>query len=449
MISKTKSIGIIGGGMLGMALSYRLKQHGNEVTLFEAAKEVGGLTAAWKLNDFTWDKFYHVILLSDLNLRELLKELDLENEINWVETKTGFYTDGKLYSMSNAIEFLLFPPINLLDRIRLGLTIFIASRIKDWKKLEKIPVEKWLQKWSGKRTFNKIWLPLLRAKLGESYKDTSAAFIWATIQRMYSARKEGLKKEMFGYVPGGYSRIINKFYQRLKENGVSIKTGYLAKKIQTLENGVITVEFENGETQKLDEVIMTIPSNIIQKICPFLTETEKEKLENVKYLGVVCASVVLRKPLDKYYVTNITDSFAPFTGVIEMSALVDKKEFNEKSLVYLPKYVLPDDLIFSRSDEEIKEEFIKALLKMYPHITAEDILSFNIAKAKYVFALSTINYSENVPPVKTSVPGVYILNSSHIVNGTLNVNETLELIKQKVNEIFEAITKEKLLTELE
>ena len=38
----------------------------------------------------------------------MLKELDLEGEMQWVETKTGVYTDGKLYSVSNALEFLQF-----------------------------------------------------------------------------------------------------------------------------------------------------------------------------------------------------------------------------------------------------------------------------------------------------------------------------------------------------
>jgi len=70
MIKKTERWGIIGGGVLGMTLAHRLKQAGNDVTLFEAAKQVGGLTSAWKLDDVTWDKFYHVILLSDTNLRE-------------------------------------------------------------------------------------------------------------------------------------------------------------------------------------------------------------------------------------------------------------------------------------------------------------------------------------------------------------------------------------------
>jgi len=47
----------------------------------------------------------------------------------------------------------------------------------------------------------------------------------------------------------------------------------------------------------------------------------------VEYLGVLCASLVLKRPLSGYYVTNITDSWAPFTAVIEMTALVDPAQF--------------------------------------------------------------------------------------------------------------------------
>ncbi len=111
------------------------------------------------------------------NTGKILKELGLENDLRWVETKTGFYSGGKLYSMSNIIEFFKFPPINLIDKFRLGLTIFVASKIKNWQRLENILVADWLTRWSGKRVFEKIWLPLLKAKLGENYKNTSAAFI--------------------------------------------------------------------------------------------------------------------------------------------------------------------------------------------------------------------------------------------------------------------------------
>ncbi len=130
-------------------------------------------------------------------------------EMKWVETKTGFYMDGQLYSMSNSVEFLRFPPLSLIDKFRLGVTIAYATRrVKDWKRLEKISVTDWLTKLSGKNVFEKMWKPLLRAKLGENYQLASAAFIWAIIARMYAARRSGLKKEMFGYLPGGYGRML-------------------------------------------------------------------------------------------------------------------------------------------------------------------------------------------------------------------------------------------------
>ena len=170
-MEQVKKWGIVGGGIMGMTLAHRLAQKGQQVTVFEAAPEIGGLVSSWKMpvgtgdnrKEVEWDKFYHVILLSDFRTRNILKDIGLEHTIEWVETKTGFYINGKLYSMSDTIEFLKFPTLNLFDKFRLGLTILVASRIKDWKKLEKVPVTVWLKRWSGKNTYNRIWLPLLRA----------------------------------------------------------------------------------------------------------------------------------------------------------------------------------------------------------------------------------------------------------------------------------------------
>src|ERR1700730_3800259 len=85
--------GIIGGGVLGMTLALRLRQQGHAVTLFESAEHLGGLASAWQLGDVVWDRHYHVILMSDLHLRNLLTELGLGNELEWATTRTGFYTD--------------------------------------------------------------------------------------------------------------------------------------------------------------------------------------------------------------------------------------------------------------------------------------------------------------------------------------------------------------------
>jgi protoporphyrinogen oxidase len=433
--------GIVGGGLLGLTLAHRLRKLGYAVTVLEAAPQFGGLAAAWKLGEVTWDKHYHVILLSDSRLRNLLLELELESELEWVQTKTGFYTDGRMYSMSNSWEFLKFPPLGLIDKFRLGLTIFHASRVKDWKALEKIPVVEWLLRWSGRHTTEKIWLPLLRAKLGESYPQASAAFLWAIIARMYAARRSGLKKEMFGYVRGGYARILDRFVQRLEESGVSLRPNSPVNSI-TSESGVVRVECRDGNSLHFDRVIVTAAAPLAKKLCPDLSDAEKKLLDGVSYQGIVCASLLLKKPLDRYYVTNITETWVPFTAVIEMTALVNPETFGGKTLVYLPKYVAPDDPIFRESDDSIRERFVSALERIYPHFRRDDVLAFQLSRVRHVFAISTLHYSDNLPPMATSLPGISLVNSAHIVNGTLNVNETVQLAETALDQILAAQPRE-------
>jgi len=427
---------IIGGGMLGMTLALRLVQKGQKVTIFESAEKAGGLTSSWKLGDIVWDRFYHVILMSDINTRKILKEIGLENEINWVETKTGFYSDGKLYSMSNLIEYFKFPPINLIDKFRLGLTIFVASRIKDWKAMENMLVEDWLKKWSGKNVFEKIWLPLLKAKLGENYKTTSASFIWSTIQRMYAARRSGLKKEMFGYVNGGYENINGRFVSHLVQAGVEFKYNSMVTKISKNPMGMIEIELKNGELSVYDKVISTLPSNISARIAPDISEIEKQKHNSIKYLGVICTSVLLKNKLSDFYVTNITDKNTPFTGVIEMTALINPKEVNGLHLIYLPKYVNSDDALLDKPEEILSQSFLNDFLKMYPSVNKSDVTFCGVSKARNVFSLPTLNYSENLPGIKTSIENYFIINSAQIINGTLNVNETVQVAETKLSEIL-------------
>jgi protoporphyrinogen oxidase len=430
-----KDWGIIGGGMLGMTLALRLAQQGHAVTLYESAVKAGGLTSSWEMDGTVWDRYYHVILMSDLNTRKVLQEIGLEDELRWVETKTGFYSGGKLYSMSNIIEFFKFPPINLIDKFRLGLTIFVASKITNWKRLENIPVADWLTKWSGKRVFEKIWLPLLKAKLGDNYKNTSAAFIWTTIQRMYAARKSGLKKEMFGYVTGGYEKINQRFADHLVKLGVNIQYNTVVSAVQKVADDKLEVVTGNT-TQIFDHVISTLSSQASVAIANELTVAEKQQHNDLKYLGVICPSVMLRKAISPYYVTNITDTWPPFTGVIEMTALIDKNEVDGKHLIYLPKYVNPDDALFDKDDAALRKIFMDALFKMYPEIKEEDVLFWGVSKARVVFALPTINYSNKVPGINTSLKNYYIVNSAQIINGTLNVNETIQVAETKLKDIL-------------
>lgn len=437
--SDSKKWAVVGGGMLGLTLALRMAKQGHDVTLIEAAPVLGGLASVWNLGDIVWDRHYHVTLLSDSRLRNLISELDLDDKMKWVETKTGFYTGGKFYSMSDTKEFLSFPPLNLIEKLRLGGTIFYASKIKNWKRLEKLSVEKWLRRWSGNSVFEKIWEPLLKCKLGEAYKKTAASFIWAHTSRMYKARRSGLKKEMFGYVEGGYRTIIQRLEEELRNLGVEIKTGCPTSKVAKQDNGRFNVEFFGDEPDaQYDRVIMTTPNAILEKTCVDLSEEEKAKFSNVNYLGIVCASLLLKKPLSVYYVTNLTDDWVPMTAVIEMTTIVDPKELDGHSLVYLPKYVPAEHEMFEKTDEEVKESFLSALERMYPDFSRDDVAAFEISRVRNVMAIPTLRYSEQLPSMDCSVDGLYVVNSSYILKGNLNVNESITIAEDAMETVLKA-----------
>jgi protoporphyrinogen oxidase len=413
--------------MLGLGLAAQLAKSGHRVTVLEGASAIGGLAGADEIGSVTWDRFYHVTLLSDSYLRALLDDIGLGDKLQWRTTRTGFFTGGRLVSMSTSLDFLMFPPLGLFAKARLAWTIFYASRITDPDPLEQVTVVDWLTRLSGRDTVARIWLPLLRSKLGENYRLASAAFIWAIIARLYAARRSGLKRELFGYVEGGYDSVLTRLRTSLESRGIEIATGRPATEIRGDAAGS-EVRFADGTSRRFDAVVLTVPCGRVAALCPQLTTPERDRLQKVVYQGVICPSLLLARPLADYYVTNITDPGIPFTGVIEMTALVDPATFGGHSLVYLPRYLAQDDPTWNRSDDDLVAETVATLARMYPQFRQSDVLASRVARVREVLAVSTIDYSRSLlPPLETSIDRVFVVNSAQIAQGTLNVNETLAL----------------------
>jgi protoporphyrinogen oxidase len=417
--------GIVGGGLLGMTLAWKLSKAGHDATIFEGASRCGGLAAPWQLGDVVWDRHYHVMLQSDTALRALLRELDLEGDLEWAKPGTGFFVDGTMHSFCGALDYARFPPLSPWQKLRLAATILKASRIKNWRPLERLTAVEWLTRHCGHDTVERIWLPLLRAKLGPYATRASAAFIWAIIARMYAARGSGPNRERFGYVRNGYDRTLRRFEERLTGRGVAIRTSSRIERVEAAGGEVVVVS--PAQTHRFDRVIVTLAPPLAARLCPGLSPRERALCEGVEYQGIICASLLADAPLTSYYITNIADASIPFTAVIEMGALADRREFGGKSLIYLPKYVSPDDPAFRSTDAEIENAFLASLRRMHPSFRRETVRAFRVSRVPFVFPIPTVDYSRRLPPMETSMNGLFLLNSAHIVNGTLNVNETLKL----------------------
>jgi len=422
-------IAIIGGGFTGMALAYRLAHRGHAVTVFERDTQVGGLATYHDYGPFVWDRFYHCILPSDTHLIRFLSDVGLGDHLRWARTLTGFYVDEQFYSVSSSLEFLRFPLVGLWGKIRLAATLLYCARIRDWRRLERISVEDWLIRTCGRTTYEKLWKPLLLAKLGESYRRVSAVFIWAYITRLFSARDASARREQLGHVSGGYRAVFTRLETLIRSAGGAIRLGVAVKRIEPRPEGGLWVVHDQHR-DAFDKVIFTSPVNVLQSVAaPELVRVAGGR-GGVEYLGVVCGVLVTRKPLVPYYIVNIADGRIPFTGVIGMSSLVSPRELAGYHLTYLPKYVLSDDSLLRDSDDHLRRVFSDGLRVMFPGLDADDIQSLHINRAFKVQPLQVLDYSTLVPHVSTLHADFFVLNTAQFVNSTLNNNEVARAVDE-------------------
>ncbi len=419
---------VVGAGVLGLAVAQRLRERGDNVTVFEASPNLGGLAAAWDTEGIRWDRHYHVIVPTDARTRRLLRAIGLEGELRWVETRSALYsgTDKGLQPLTRPVDFLKLPTLGSIDKTRVAAAVFAGTRRRDATRMEEISARDWLTKWSGRAAFERFWLPLLRAKLGDEWRHASAAFLSATSERLSAAR--GMKLERSGYVPGGYARIFDCFSELLADSGVKINTGTPVRRVDQTAGG-LRLQLEDGEAT-FDRVVVTLAAPLAADLCPGLTDSEQQRLRSVRYIGALCASVLLSRPVSPYHMTYLADPTAPFSTVVEMTSLIDPTDLDGWNLIYLPRYTAPDDPLFDADDGSIQDLFLPYLRRLHPGARSAEVGAFRVSRVRRVFAVPTVGYSRTMPPTTTSIPGLQLIGSANLPFVTLNVNATLGLVQE-------------------
>ena len=435
--SGKESIAVVGGGMTGIAAALQLSQAGRfDVYLFEKQDRLGGLSGCFQWQDVVWDRFYHVILSTDTVVIDFIRELGLDRELFWKETRSGFYKEGRLVSMSSIADFIRFPFLTFWQKFRLGLGILHSVHVKDHAKLDRIYAREWLTKVFGRRVYEAIWAPLLRSKLGEARERTSAAFIWATINRLYGARSAENKQEKMGHVHGGCRCILEAAEKKLKEAGVTILTNHSIENVTaatsdpSLDIKKLTLKTLNGSFL-FDKVLLTVDCpSVLRILQPNASDAYWSRLGSVEYLGVICLRLILKKKLSPYYVINLLDRQLPFTGIIEATNIVPPAEVGGRHIVYLPKYLPASDPLNQLGDKEVMEAFLTGLKKVFPDFTEIDILHCEVCREKYVQPLQEINCLERTAGIATPLENLFVVNTSMIYNSTLNNNAAITLAKK-------------------
>ena len=425
-----ESIAVVGGGIAGIAGALELAKSGIcRVTLFEKAGQLGGLNSPHRWQDLICDRFYHVVLPSDHFTIEFLRQLGLADRLRFAAAKSGFYGRGRLASFSSAQDFIRFPFLSLGQKFRLGLGILYSSRVAALKKLDRFSAPRWLKRVFGQTVYENFWNPLVRSKLGDAAEWTSAAFLGATIKRLYGARRGARLRESMGIILGGTNAIQGAAEKRLSELAVEIRTGTPVERL-SYQDGKIVLQ-SPACRRPFDKVLLTIPNPEILKIIQDVHVSAAWRgIIGTEYLGIICLLLILKRALSPYYVINLLDENLPFTGIVESTNIIPEGTFGGRHLVYLPKYVTQDDPLNKTPDARIAEDFIEALRKIFPDIRNEEILHSQIFRENCVQPIHRPKTAQTRPSSRSPLPGVYLANASLIPNSTLNNNAVLEEVRE-------------------
>ncbi len=395
----------MGGGLAGLVAADRLLAAGLAVTVFEKYPEAGGLVGTFEVSGEPLERFYHHLFTSDADYVSLAEELGLGDAIEWLPSKMGFFSNGRLYPFGTPASLLAFSPLGLKGRLELVLSTLRLRGIRDWRALEGETAAGWLRRNGYGRVLDTVWGPLLAQKYGPRGEEVGLVWLWGKIALRSRSRDRSGLGERLGYMKGSFGRVVEALLSRIASRGGELRPARPVR-LATRSDGRWSVDFLGG-TGTFDLVLSTVAIPELLRIVPALPEETRGRWGRISYAHALCPVLVLDRPLTPYYWTNVGDVTMPFGGFIEHTNYVPAARYGGRHVVYLSDYVLPDDPKWTTPDRELWELYLPAVSRLAPSFDGATVLERHLFRAEHAQPIVGTGYSALVPPVRCPLPGLY------------------------------------------
>ena len=402
-----RRIGILGGGISGIALAAHLDEN---VEVLEKRGRIGGLCGTIVENGFTFDAAGpHIMFSKNKDVLNLMVSV-LGDNVHQRRRENKIWFKGRMVKYPFENDLAALAPEDNFD--------CIYGYLKNPRQGD-TPAN--LAEWSyatfGKGISEKYFIPYNRKIWNYDPEKIGLEFVSRiprppledVLKSSIGIPTEGYLHQLYFSYPieGGFEAMVKAFASRVRG---AIRTGWTVADVRR-EGEVWRVRSDKGETRVFETLVSTIPIHELLKVWPEAPPEAREAASRLRYNSLI--NVVVGSSEDRGY--PYTAVYVPDPEII-FHRLSFPKAFSERCVPPGSSSIMAEitanegDGVWELNDAQALERVIADLEKM-GFIDREKISYKKVVRFLYGYPVYDLNYRRNVTLMRESVErtGMHLL----------------------------------------
>jgi protoporphyrinogen oxidase len=420
-------VGIIGGGITGLACAHYAMRAGLVPVVLEASESGGILARRFSVSGVELDCFHSSLCTSDTALCGLLSELDLSAQVVWRSTRSAVFCSDSAEFLSTPRDLLALRALGLRGRLRAALGSASARLPRYLSRMDRIPAHEWLRRTLGPEAFELLGAPWLESSFGRS-DDVPAYLAWRGL-----ASWARFARGAHGYLRGGLRALGDALRRSVEARGGEVRSGTRVVALEWTRGGA-RVETEAGEL-RFDAVISTLGLPDLAKLAhgellrvlPFSASHPR---------GEISVVALADRALGPYYHVTPIGRDTSFSVVRDAGHLLPASERGGLHPIYVTRRCDPQRPEFHASDESLQREALALLHKLSGDgrapIKVHDVRVFRTPHADLAWSIGDL---ERRTAARLGATRVFVCPTAHAYPRPVSTDTSIMLARETVGQL--------------
>jgi len=381
-------IGVLGGGISGLALSYFL---GPDAEVLEADQVCGGLARSFRKDGFSYDYGGLILFSRDTEILEFMLRMLDGNVERYFRNNKVFY-NGRFVKYPFENDLAALPKEETFDCLYHFL-LNDAPPLTNFKE--------WLYATFGKGIAERYLIPYNEKIWNIDCAQMNMAWVEGrvpkpppedVIKSALGIETEGYTHQLYFYYPrvGGNQALMQAFEQRVRDR---VTTGFRVRRVE--RQGGAWLVSDGARTRRYDHVVSCIPIYDLVEALAEAPDRVRDAVRRLRYNSLIVVLVGLARP-------NVSDKFAIYIPQrdVRFHRICFYSYFGAScappgtSSVVAEITANPGDGTWEMSDAALAADTVESLDRL-GFIQAGDVCVTDVKRTQYAYVVQDLQHPEN------------------------------------------------------